>query len=222
MDHINTLEILSAIDARRLISLRIGESPKLSQCMIAGADIDANALLIEAIYPELSPLQRAHMETMGFWLQIPCEKDTLFIECRALCWHGKALSVNIENTFRSPNRRWYSRVHFKHHKGPRMSILPDHSAQISGFIRNMSRHGGAIDFWNKDLRSNFKLRERYEPVILFNEHFQMQTPIEIMECRLSRSPCSHTHIRFRMPELSALECMQLQQFIDSCRGPAAA
>lgn len=209
------LSLLKAIDNKQFVGLHIESQAELIQCMVIGGDLVEGSLLLDEPYPCFTQTQRLSIEQDGLWLQLAVEDTHLILRVSIKRFVGRGLLVDVLSYHYSANKRWFPRVHFHAHKGPKLSIRPDYSPQLEATLKNLSVYGGAFDIWNKDLRKEFKLSRTYEPCIRFNEQFQLGSKIKILECKFARSPCSHTQVRFRFSDLSIIEKQQLSNFIES-------
>lgn len=207
--------VLKAIETKSFVKFQINDELCRAQSIILGGDLLDNKLLISEPYPSLQFSQCEALKGQLFWIQLIHDNEILSLHVKLLERVGQHLMVYVLGTQNSDNRRWFPRAHFKRHRGPQVKLALDHNPNAAGFLKNISTHGLAIDFWNKDLRDQFRKNSIYEPAIRFNEQFTLTAKYRVLESRLHRDPCCHTQIRFQLIDTNALQQNQITAFIDS-------
>ncbi|MFT7560067.1 MAG: hypothetical protein ACI93R_001982 [Flavobacteriales bacterium] len=213
-------DIVKAIECRAFARFQLDDQPCVAQSVIIGGDLLQGNLLLSEPFPYLSHHELAQLAQAPFWLQVPCNDTFLALKVKHTKTIDQMLMVDVLEAHYSNNRRWSPRAHFKAHKGPKVRLALELDPAVTAYLKNLSLHGGAMDFWNKDYQHHFKKGSNHTAEIHFNDQFAIQPKIRVVESRLSREPCCHTHIRFQIKNSDELERCQISTFLHSFIGTA--
>jgi len=214
--------LLRALDNKRFVSFHFNDTPSRSQCLLLGADLQENRLLLGELYPQPAAEHVLILQQQSFWIQLLADDGfVLTIQVRSRCRVADMLEVEIIDSHWSKNRRWLPRAHFHQHRGPAMSVLPDDREKVDGYLRNLSPCGGCVDFWNQDLRPYLRKGMRLSATMYFNEHFEIHLPIRLLDVAMLRKPCCHTQVRFLMCNVDIFQQNQISQFVYAFQGEAS-
>lgn len=214
--------LLQATERKQLVSLRFDDVPDIATAVILGADMSQNELLISDTRPSLIDIFKRMGTNRNCWLQLKTNNDYLRLNVRAMEVRNGLVTLKVMKARSTENRRWHNRVHFQALSGPSVRINREFAPNLSAQLRDLSGKGAVIDIWGKELNRSLCKGQKLNLAMSFNTHFELSLNSTILNSQFVRSPSCHTKLRVYFHELDVLTFHQLEHFVNSTMGVAAA
>ena len=218
MQHTVLRSLLEICRQHTMVQIIVPETRERYQTMMIGFDLETKEILLAGMYPAPQIHLLHQLQDHELWLQSRVGSEYLKIKVKPLQYltHGELLSVELIHAEMSQNRRWQNRASFSSGYGPEIALFIHRSASKKSHILNLSAEGLCIECYGHDLRHDLRSHTQLDVCIKFNDHFSLNTKINIKQCSFRRTPCCHSLVRATFEHTNTLAHHQLQDFVMHC------